>query len=68
LPIILPGGERVEEKDLIVDLNKAVKEAREQQDLLRSQNSWLSNYNPWVPSIASKEELYEEIETDETQE
>ena len=67
LPLKLPGI-RVEEKDLVVDLDKAIKASREEQDLLRSQNSWLFESNPSVPPIESKEELYEEVETYELQE
>ncbi len=39
---ILPGGQRVEKKDLIVDLDKSIREAREREDFLRSQKSWSS--------------------------
>lgn len=60
LPLKLPGI-RVEEKDLVVDLDEAIRKSREEQDLLRSQNSWLSDSNPWIPPIESKEEFYEEI-------
>ena len=67
LPLKL-SGILVEEKDLIVDLDKAIKKSREEQDLLRSQNSWLSENTPWVPSIVSKAELYEEVETNEMHE
>ena len=67
LPLKLPGI-RVEEKDLVVDLDKAIKASREEQDLLRSQNSWLFESNSWVPPIESKEEFYEEAETYEMQE
>ena len=68
LPLKLPGI-RVEEKNLVVDLDKAIKASREEeQDLLRSQNSWLSESNPSVPPIESKEEFYEEVETYEMQE
>ncbi len=66
LPLKLPGI-RVEEKDL-VDLDKAIKESIEAQDLLRSQNSSLFISNSWTLSIESKEELCEETVTDETQE
>ena len=67
LPLKLPGI-RVEEKNLVVDLDKAIKESREEQDLLRSQNSWLSETNPWIPPIETKEEFYEVIESNEGQE
>jgi hypothetical protein len=60
LPLKLPGI-RVEEKDLVVDLDEAIRKSREEQDLLRSQNSWLSDSNLWIPPIESKEEFYEEI-------
>ena len=60
LPLKLPGI-RVEEKDLVVNLDEAIKKSRENQDLLRSQNSWLFDSNPWLSSIESKEEFYEEI-------
>ena len=56
-PLKLPGI-RVEEKNLVVDLDKAIKASREKQDLLRSQTSWLFESNPWVPPIESKEESY----------
>lgn len=67
LPLTLPGI-RVEEKDLVVDLDKAIKASREEQDLLRSQNSWLFESTPWIPPIESKEKLYEEMVPDEMQE
>lgn len=54
LPLKLPGI-KVEEKDLVVDLDKAIKTSREKQDLLRSQNSWLSDSNSWIPPIESNE-------------
>jgi len=60
LPLKLPGI-RVEEKDLVVDLDEAIRKSREEQDLLRSQNSWLPDSNPWYPPIESKEEFYEKI-------
>ena len=36
LPLKLPGI-RVEEKNLVVDLDEAIRKSREEQDLLRSQ-------------------------------
>ncbi|MEX0961601.1 MAG: hypothetical protein WDZ28_01940 [Simkaniaceae bacterium] len=53
LPLKLPGI-RVEEKDLVFDLEKDIKASREEQDLLRSQNSWLSDSNPWIPPLNRK--------------
>lgn len=45
LPIFLPGGIRVEEKDLIVGINEdAMRKAIERDDELRYQNSWLADY------------------------
>ncbi len=67
LPLTL-NGVRVEEKSLIVDLDKAIKTSREKQDLLRSQNSWFSDTTPWIPPIESREVSYREIESDQMQE
>lgn len=67
LPLTI-GGIRVEEKNLIVDLDKAIKASREEQDLLRSQNTWLSNPNPWIPLVETKEVSCVEIESDEMEE
>ncbi len=61
LPLMLPGI-RVQENNLILDLDKAIKESREKQDLLRSENSWLSETPSWPTSVESHEEYYEEIE------
>lgn len=61
-------GIRVEEKNLVVDLDKAIEEAMKAQDLLRSQNGWLSESNPWVSSLTIKAELYEELNSDEMEE
>lgn len=46
LPPKLPGV-KIEEKDLVVNLDEAIKKSREEQDLLRSQNSWLSDTAPY---------------------
>lgn len=64
LPIFLEG-KRVEEKDLIVDLDKSIKEAREQQDLLRNQRSWLSDPNAGIIRIKIEEKFYETSRMDE---
>ena len=48
-------------KDLVVDLDGAIRKSREEQDILRSQNSWLSDSNPWVSPTETREEFYEEI-------
>jgi hypothetical protein len=58
-------GIRVEEKNLVVNLNEAIKKSREEQDLLRSQNSWLFEPNPWIFQIKTKEDCYEEIGIDD---
>jgi hypothetical protein len=45
-PIFLPGGIRVEEKDLIVGINEdAMQKAIERDDEFRYQNSWLADYS-----------------------
>jgi|HubBroStandDraft_4_1064222.scaffolds.fasta_scaffold490271_1 hypothetical protein len=45
LPVFLPGGIRVEEKDLIIGINEdAMRKAIERDDELRYQNSWLADY------------------------
>jgi hypothetical protein len=62
---ILPDGKRVEEKDLIVNLDKSIKEAREQQDLLRSQRSWLSDPMAGMIRIEIGEEFYETNKSEE---
>lgn len=62
---ILPDGKKIEEKDLIVDLDKAIKAANEEQDLLRSQRSWLYEARSWPSYICSQEEYHEEIESEE---
>ncbi len=67
LPLIFDGI-RVEEKDLIIDLDKAIKESREEQDLLRSERSWLSDSSSWTISIGRHEEYYEEIDDDDDEE
>ena len=67
LPLKLRGI-RVEEKNLIIDLDKAIKASREEQDLARSQNSWLSDSNSWIPPIESKEVSYREIQSTELEE
>lgn len=67
LPLSLPCL-RVEEKNLVVNLDQAIKKSREEQDERRSQNSWLFKSDPWIPPIESKEEVYEEIDTNESQE
>lgn len=63
LPLKLPGI-CVEEKNLVINLDEAIKRSREEQDLLRSQNSWLSELNPWIPNRESQEEFYEEFKID----
>ncbi len=67
LPLMLPGI-RVKEGNLIVDLDKAIKESREKQDLLRSESSWLSETSFWPISVESLEKYYEEIEDEEESE
>jgi hypothetical protein len=67
LPLKLPGI-KVEEKNLIVDLDKAIKASRKEQDRLRSQNSCFSGSSPWIPPIELREMSCEEIEFDEMQE
>ena len=62
---ILPEGQKVEEKDLIVDLDDAVKESRKEQDLLRNQNSWLYEARSWPIYTWSQEEYHEKIESEE---
>lgn len=45
LPVFLPGGIRVEEKNLIVGINEdAIRKGIERDDELRYQNSWLADY------------------------
>lgn len=60
---ILPEGQKVEEKDLIVDLDNAIKESRKEQDLLRSQNGWLHEARSWPIYTWPQEEYHEEIES-----
>lgn len=66
LPLIV-DGKRVEEKDLVVNSDELNKKNREEQDLIRMQNSSLFESHPWVPYVESKEEYWEVIESDETQ-
>ena len=59
LPVFLPGGIRVEEKDLIVGINEdAMRKAIERDDELRYQNSWLADY-------CRSFELREEVDDEE---
>ena len=62
---ILPDGQRVEEKDLIVDLDNAIKESRKEQDLLRSQKGWLYEARSWPISTWPQEGYYGETENEE---
>jgi hypothetical protein len=67
LPTALPGI-RIEEKDLVVDLDKAIKKSREEQDLMRIQNCSLFDTNYWSSPIELKEEIDERTITREMQE
>ena len=62
------SGIVVEEKDLVVDLDKAIEKSIEEQSLLRIKNSWLSDPNPKVSAIIFQDEICEEVEVREMQE